>query len=176
MREGLSELSAFDTTHELDAVGQAGLGNLPGESLTQRTIPIDLEERIGAGNAPDGLSEGAHDLQGPLALNPSQGGHDRDRPVRPSFLGTGTLQVPVLDGDAIGQNGNGIVSTGAANLGGEHGGHGRQVGAAALPQAHGADGPQCSGHARPGSQDAVEGDGQREPRSSGGGDAGPGEG
>ena len=101
-REGLGELSALDAPHELNAVGQAGLGDLPGESLTQRAVPVDLEDRIGAGGAPDRLSEGAHDLQGALALDPPQGGHDRDRPVRPSFLGAGALQVPVLDGDAIG--------------------------------------------------------------------------
>ena len=51
--------------------------------------------------------------------------------MRSSFLGTGALQAPVLDSDAVGQNGDGIVSAGAANLGGEHGGHGRQVGTTA---------------------------------------------
>ena len=124
----------------MSACVKAGLGSLPGESLTQRTVPVDLEERIGAGNAPDSLSEGAHDLQRPLALNPSQGGHDRDRPVRPSLLGTGALQAPGLNGDAVGQHGDRVVSAGTMNVGSEHGGHGR------------------------------------EPRSSGGGDAGPGEG
>ena len=39
--------------------------------------------------------------------------------MRSSFLGTGALQAPVLDSDAVGQNGDGIVSAGAANLGGE---------------------------------------------------------
>lgn len=102
MYEDLGELSVFDAPHELDTVGQAGFDDLPGESLTQRTVPIDLEGHVGTEDAPGRPSGGAYDLQGVLVLDLSQEGHDRDRPMRPSFLGAGALQVPVLDSDAIG--------------------------------------------------------------------------
>ena len=69
-----------------------------------------------------------------------------------------------------------LVCAGASDLGGEHGGDSRQVGAAALPSSHGADRPQGPGDWGPRPQHAVKGDGQREPRSAGRGDAGPGEG
>ena len=88
----------------------------------------------------------ARTTAGALALDPPQGGHDRDRPVRPPLLRTWAFQVPFLNGDAVGQNGDGIMGAGALDLGGEHGGHGCQVGAAALPQPHGAGGSQHPGY------------------------------